>query len=97
MSVEAAGISAEADKARGEKSGSGVRQSEGHSEKKAVMSRPTIDEGVSESDFFEAEWFRYVEAKGLFQDEPGSIRHLWKACFDSLRRALHNDGANTVS
>ena len=94
VTAEAARITAEAEKVRAEKAVSGGRQDGNQSEKKAVMSRPTIDEGVSESDwsFFEAEWTRYVEATGLTVDEPGSIRHLWQACSDGLRRALHNDG-----
>ena len=96
-SAEAAKMLAEAEKLRAEKSGSSV--SADKSERKALMSRPTIEEAVSESDwsFFVAEWERYVEATGLEGDTPGAIRHLWQACSDGLRRALHNDGARSVT
>ncbi len=89
MSAEAAKISAEADKVRAEKSAS--RKHDGRDsmgEKKAEMQRPTVDEGISESDwsFFEAEWSRYTVATGLDEDSAGAIRHLWQACSDGLRR-----------
>ena len=62
------------------------------------MSRPTIEESISESDwsFFMAEWQRYVEATELKEDDEAAVRHLWQACSDSLRRALHNDGARSI-
>ena len=67
-------------------------------ERKAPMERPSMDEGVTEGDwsFFLAEWERYVEAVGLKDDGPGAVRHLWSACSEGLRRALHNDGARDV-
>ena len=68
-------------------------------ERKAPMERPSIDEGITEGDwsFFQAEWDRYVGAVGLKDDDPGATRHLWSACSESLRRALHNDGARDVA
>ncbi len=36
-------------------------------------------------------------ATGLDGDAAGAIRHLWQACSEGLRRALHNDGAGTVA
>merc|ERR1712082_217500 len=64
-------------------------------ERKAPMERPSVDEGVTEGDwsFFLAEWGLYMEAVGLSGDGPGAVRHLWSACSEGLRRALHNDGA----
>merc|ERR1712082_187787 len=64
-------------------------------ERKAPMERPSMDEGVMEGDwsFFLAEWERYCDAVGLRSDASGAVRHLWSACSESLRRALHNDGA----
>merc|ERR1712082_319554 len=78
---------------QGDSAGSGPVGPKG--ERKAPMERPSIDEGVTEGDwsFFLAEWSRYVEAVGLSNDAPGAIRHLWSACSEGLRRALHNDGA----
>merc|ERR1712239_82496 len=51
----------------------------------------------TESDwsFFVAEWTRYSTAVGLDGDEPGAVCHLWAACSDGVRRALHNDGAQS--
>merc|ERR1712239_16030 len=68
-------------------------------ERKAPMERPSADEGVTEGDwsFFLAEWGRYTEALGLSGDGPGAVRHLWSACSEGLRRALHNDGARDES
>merc|ERR1712082_140601 len=64
-------------------------------ERKAPMERPSMDEGVTEGDwsFFLAEWERYCDAVGFRSDASGAVRHLWSACSESLRRALHNDGA----
>ena len=64
-------------------------------ERKAPMEHRAIDEGVTEGDwsFFLAEWDRCSEAVGLKNDGPGAVRHLWSACSEGLRRALHNDGA----
>merc|ERR1712239_114631 len=68
-------------------------------ERKAPMEGPSVDEGVKEGDwsFFLAEWGRYTEAVGLSGDGPGAVRHLWSACSEGLRRALHNDGARDES
>ena len=90
-------MSGAADLVRAEKSGS--RSGTGHGEKKATMTRPTVEESISESDwsFFVAEWDRYVAAMGLAKDEAEAVRHLWQACSDGLRRALHNDGARNVT
>ena len=67
-------------------------------EKKATMQRPMIEESVSESDwsFFLPEWDRYVEVTDLSDDEEAAVRHLWQACSDGLRRALHNDRAREL-
>ena len=97
ITAEAAKTSAEADKLRAERQRQPTESSRG--EKKATMARPTIEESVSESDwsFFVAEWSRYVEATDLAEDEAGAVRHLWQACSDGLRRALHNDGAREIT
>ena len=61
------------------------------------MKCQTVEESCTESDrsFFTAEWGHYVAAVGLNSDEAKAVRHLWSACSDILRCALHNDGAQT--
>ena len=108
LEAEAKKLSAETDKYRAETSrmeaAGGVTNPEAGSyakkgERKAPMERPSMDEGVTEGDwsFFLAEWTRYLEATGLKDDGPGSVCHLWSACSEGLRRALHNDGAGSVT
>ena len=108
VEAEAKRLSAEADKYRAESerlaagvatpataaSGSGVPK-----ERRAPMKCPVVEESCTESDwsFFTAEWGRYVAAVGLDSDNAGAVRHLWSACSDSLRCALHNDGAQSES
>ena len=97
ITAEAAKTAAEAEKLRAERNS--TRESgSNRGEKKAMMARPTIEESVSESDwsFFTAEWDRYVEATDLTDDGEAAVRHLWQACSDGLRRALHNDGARDI-
>ena len=59
-------------------------------ERRAPMERPSIDEGITESDwsFFLAEWSRYKEATAI--TGPAAVRHLWQCCSETLCRALHN-------
>ena len=99
ITAEAAKITAEAERLRVERSSARTGESTTRGEKKATMVRLTIEESVSESDwsFFEAEWSRYVDATDLSEDEAGAVRHLWQACSDGLRRALHNDGARGIT
>ena len=61
------------------------------------MNRPVLEGGVTESDwsFFLAEWGRYSAATEI--TGPSAIRHLWQCCSESLRKALHNDGAESVT
>merc|ERR1712082_577945 len=75
------------------------QRSEVKSERRAPMKCPVVEENCTESDwsFFVAEWNRYSTAVGLDGDKPGAVRHLWSACSDGLRRALHNDGAQSES
>merc|ERR1712082_201129 len=106
VEAEAKELAAEADRYRAESerlaAGNGGAtaagsRSEGHKERRAPMKCPVVEENCTESDwsFFVAEWTRYSTAVGLDGDEPGAIRHLWSACSDGLRRALHNDGAQS--
>ena len=98
ITAEAAKITAEAERLRVERTSARASEATTRGEKKAMMVRPTIEESVSESDwsFFEAEWSRYVDTTDLAEDEAGAVRHLWQACSDGLRRALHNDGARSI-
>ena len=101
VEAEALKLKAEADKLRAEAEVSGasaVVAAPVKGERKANMVQPTVEENVTESDwsYFLAEWERYCGATGLDQDPPGAVRHLWQACSDGLRRALHNDGARVV-
>ena len=97
LQAEAAKVTAEADRTRAERAV--MRGSAKHGDKKAKMSRPTVEESISESDwsFFVTEWDRYVTNTGLAEEEAGAVHHLWQACSHGLRRALHNDGARTVT
>ena len=54
---------------------------------------------MTESDwsFFRAEWDRYAEATELSKNEASAVPHLWASCTDSLRKALHNEGAAAVT
>ena len=49
IAAEAAKVSAEADRVRADRAG--TRGSTEHGEKKAIMSRPTVEESISESDW----------------------------------------------
>ena len=107
VEAEAKKLAAEADRYRAESerlaAGNGSaaapvgQRSEVKSERRAPMKCPVVEENCTESDwsFFVAEWNRYSSAVGLDGDEPGAVRHLWAACSDGLRRALHNDGAQS--
>merc|ERR1712239_111632 len=107
VEAEAKKLAAEADRYRAESerlaAGNGSaaapvgQRSEVKSEGRAPMKCPVVEENCTESDwsFFVAEWNRYSTAVGLDGDEPGAVRQLWAACSDGLRRALHNDGAQS--
>ena len=72
----------------------GALETWGRGERKAPMERPKIDEGVTETDwsFFCAEWSRYEKATCISGES--TVRHMWQACSEGLRRALHMDGAD---
>merc|ERR1712082_277551 len=106
IEAEAKKLAAEADRYRAESerlaAGNGGAAAagsrlDGHKERRAPMKCPVVEENCTESDwsFLVAEWTRYSTAVGLDGDEPGAVRHLWAACSDRLRRALHNDGAQS--
>ena len=104
LNAEAAKLQAEAEKIaakRGGATGSGEVQarSEGRTsvEKRAVIPRPQVEEGITESDwlFFVAQWARYKASTGL--SEASETQHLWAACAESLQRSLHNAGAGRIT
>ena len=66
-------------------------------EKRAVIPRPQVEEGITESDwsFFDAQWTRYKASTGL--SDVSETQHLWAACAESLQRSLHNAGAGRVT
>ena len=76
-----------------------VSQSVGHQEvprlqdRRDKIPRPTVDEGISQSDwnFFVSQWTRYVKGTGLTGDSV--VLHMWEACSDTLQRSLHHAGA----
>ena len=66
-------------------------------EKRAVIPRPTVDEGITESDwsFFVAQWARYKDSTGL--SGVSETQHMWAACTEVLQRSLHNVGAGRLT
>ena len=100
LNAEAAKIQAEAAKITAEQGpGTGSvdvhPRSEGQApvEKRAVIPRSQVEEGITESDwsFFTAQWARYKASTGL--SDASETQHLWAACAESLQRSLHNAGA----
>ena len=65
-------------------------------EKRAVIPRPTVDEGITEGDwsFFVAQWARYKASTGLSGE--AEAQHMWAACSEVLQRSLHNAGAGSL-
>ena len=92
--AEAEKIRAEAEKIRAEqpegRHGASENVARPVLDKRAVIPRPEVDEGVTESDwsFFSAQWSRYKLSTKL--EGASEAQHLWAACSTVLQRSLHN-------